>query len=174
MILCCHITNMTHLLMYLQAPSVFSSGKWLQRSEYIDGFLLLASLSIRWWQRKVSCFELWMGTTKRWRKDSHLIVINAWVRVGSAICIAYNGKWTVTLYWVIFAGAMHPYFNEKIIFSLDIENSKQPYWYQEWVGNTVSVIESLLEVKNKRPCLISRKEYKYQAKNGCKWRNIQL
>jgi hypothetical protein len=109
MILCCHITNMTHLLMYLQAPSVFSSGKWLQ-SEYIDGFLLLASLSIRWWWRKVSCFELWMGTTKRWRKDSHLIIINAWVRVGSAICIAYNGKWTVTLYRVIFAGAMHPRF----------------------------------------------------------------
>jgi hypothetical protein len=30
--------------MYLQAPSVFSSGKWLQ-SEYIDGFLLLPGLS---------------------------------------------------------------------------------------------------------------------------------
>jgi hypothetical protein len=28
--------------MYLQVPSVFSSGKWLQQSEYIvDAFLLL-------------------------------------------------------------------------------------------------------------------------------------
>jgi hypothetical protein len=51
-----------------------------------------------------------MGTTKRWRKDSHLIFINAWVRVGSAICMAYNGKWTVTQYRVIFARHHAPLF----------------------------------------------------------------
>jgi hypothetical protein len=31
---------MTHILMHLQVPSVFSSRKWLQ-SEYINGLLLL-------------------------------------------------------------------------------------------------------------------------------------
>jgi hypothetical protein len=28
-------------------------------------------------------------------------------------------------------GTMHPYFNEKIFFSLDVEHSKKPYGYQE-------------------------------------------
>jgi hypothetical protein len=27
-------------------------------------------------------------------------------------------------------GATHPYFNEKIIFSLDVKHSKHPYGYQ--------------------------------------------
>jgi hypothetical protein len=68
------------------------------------------ALAIRQWQCKVSCFELWMGTTKRWRKDSHLIIIDAWVGVGSEICMAYNGKWRGMQYQVIFARCHAPIF----------------------------------------------------------------
>jgi hypothetical protein len=141
-------------------------------------------LSICQWQCKVSRFELWMGATKRRRKDSHLIIIDAWVRVGSAICMAYKfyGQYhwqrkmdsnTVSSHFCQAPRTHISMRKSSFLWILNIQSNHMDtkselvilFWSSNhyWKWNT-----SILA------CLISRKEYKYQAKNGCKRRNIWL